>query len=272
MLKIALTIMMAGLMTHMGDDTLPGPDMKNGVILVEAQHHDPTIFIGGDQLIPAQSDPYEFELPDDSEVYFSAKGMLDGQAKASNQFQKYTPTLNEPRTNMLVHDDAKKMKKRNDVAAQVFYPAGELDIRFFQRDKGHFLRNGKTVEVECVPAVTQFTATPIPTGNVTMTIVRNGKVLETKTLRADSEVWVTNLPPKDPTLPDAVYERHFQEYRKLMIGKAGVLSEIAIVKRSAERCSAGPILPSRAAAAPGPFFPVHILIDDHPACTNTDYP
>src|SRR5688572_15216304 len=102
LLDTVFTIYMTGLMTHIGDDRVAGPDLKTHVALVvDRQHmqHRPMICVPGEDLYGGAvgDPPLEIDLNQGDKVTF--EGLIAGRALASPDFRSYVPTLEEPLTN-----------------------------------------------------------------------------------------------------------------------------------------------------------------------------
>ena len=265
MLLAAFTIYITGMATHIGDDSIAGKDLKHGAAFVVADHHTPVILLAGSQMIPAESGIVTIDLQDGDHITLEG-GVTAGKAEASIRFQQFVPSLAEPFTNMLMHEDPKKLAKHSKTIF-LTYPKGDLDIALFHKEQAEFYREGSKVRTQCVPALTEFTASA--TGNVTLRVKRaKGDVV--RTLEPDAAILIRNDVPSNHTPTPDELEKHFTKY-------AGVLKKrniftparIATVKAIATPCDQTPVATSATFVVIPGWEP---KIADQPECTNTDWP
>jgi hypothetical protein len=264
LLATTFTIYMTGLMTHVGDDRIAGEDLKRGVAIVIDGHHTPEIIIAGKYVDPTGD--FQQTLVEHDRITFTGGGLIPGVAAADPRFQSYMPSLAEPFTNMLIDDDVKILARHENVS-YLIYPTGKLDIACFYEVQAEFLREKDHVRRQCVPAVTQFTATTLPAERIMMTITDDQmNVKFHESLTPDAIVWIRNEPVH---LDPGELRRHFMKYVGVMKRRSMFMTRqlAAVDKNFAYPCSVASVLPK----CPKP--PVSkLLVSEDPACTNTDWP
>ena len=290
LLDTVFTIYMTGLMTHIGDDRVGGPDLKTHVaVLVDRQHrqHRPIICVDGEHLYGGDeaTPPYTAELRQGDRIMF--EGLIAGRALASRAFEDYVPTLEEPITNALLHDKPRKDEIHDDVVASMKFPKGELGIAWYHQYQADFIRDNRIVRSQCVPEATRFTTNSSYTDKVTMRIVHTQGLPTEVDLEPDAVVALWNQPDAED---DQERETHFTNYigvlkPRFMLG----IRHVARV-RAGDPCRLGPQRPTPLpmcsptslvdpeerhngmTSAMHKAINVVIVLSDHPSCTNTDWP
>ena len=292
--ETTLTIIMTGLMTHIGDGQTAGKDLKSHMVVVRdrdaIQHKRPAF------LIIAKADVEEasfapvggfyihfFENYD--EISFSG-GIKAGAADASQKFQDFTPSLKEPFAKGVIPSDVRSKKPKNkhpNVVAKMFYPEGLLTISAFHTLKGTFDPSDEPPFDRCVPRATSFVA---PTTDfVTMTIAHEDGTSSTLKLKPSSRIVMYNQTHGNDDAAGAV---HYSNYMGVLRRKYFLFPVELTLPKSDGPCLETPTLPANTTVgalfgldptpagrtdASAEFVPfIRYFISDHPACTNTDYP
>ncbi|HYC61936.1 MAG TPA: hypothetical protein VEK79_20465 [Thermoanaerobaculia bacterium] len=292
-----LILWMFGLMTHIGDDTIGGLDVKEGVALVSDQHHLP--FMGIIDRIDTTPRFRLHEFKQGDEVIFE-DGVEAGGASASAAFQSFTPTLGEPITNSLLDEPIKEMRPHDDVVAWIHYPQGDLDIIGLKTYEGKFSRRGDFVRSQCVPASTVFKTTA--TQNVvTMYVKRGDRSRVPFDLEGLTLIIIINEPSLRNTLHTPDVSLHFTNYGRLLERRYGIVPRNIASVMDGNPCARpealspnttlGMLLPQvlpqvqqltqgvdvqsglRHAVAPASLdVLLRIFVAEHSSCTNTDWP
>lgn len=282
-----LVILMAGLMTHVGNDTDAGPDRKEYVAIVKDDHSSHKPFILIEERFNNEGEDILYYLKPGDVITFERGGVVSGSAVASEQFVQFVPTLTEPLTNSLLAEAVKKNKDHDETVARVQYPEGELFV-FFHETKARFVRGNDVVRVQCVPELTAFVTET--TGDVTMKITHRNGDYEDYSLKPDSLVEIVN----QEHAGDA--SEHFSNYRGMLRRRYLVVRRAMPTVEEDGPCHEIPQLPpnltlgelpnvflatrlakanttkvgSTPTARTGSVFDMRL--SEHPACTNTDYP
>jgi hypothetical protein len=293
----ALAILMTGLMTHMGEQQ-SGTEVKTHVVLVKEQNPAHAVVpyaVFRVMDVDTSSGPpptefvrsgnyYLYEFQDRDEVEFSG-GVSPGDAKPTPAFDQYTISLRRPLTNGSINPKPKskaKNDRHHNVFAKLFYPKGGLGIAYYHPVKASFPFGGPASD--CVPRVTAFVAET--TANIAMTVTHeNGQTTVLK-LKPTALVGIYNQHDGG----HAFAKEHFLSYMGILVPSA-VLGLMA--PDEGGTCGLTPQLPPNIsavgllaayasqhglAAGSSPAVAAHgsrgldMVLSDHPACTNTDYP
>jgi hypothetical protein len=291
--EVILTMWMIGLMTHVGDDSVGGKDIKSAVAVVagkEGHHHAGIIIFDRiDSVLRVQFAPV---VPRD-EVTFEGV-MPNGGAHATADFQSFMPTLTEPVTNSMVDEWVKKQEPHDGIA-WIHYPGGTVDIYRLKTNEGLFFRGNDFVRSQCVPAVTSFSTTT--DGDVTMYVKHADRTRTRFEIEGKALLVVINEPDSSPSPAEAPF--HFTNYDVLLERRYGVVPRHVASVRQGDRCEHAKALNENTTLGdlldeflPGPFpqslapsqqdlTPQHrsaidlllnIRAGEQPACTNTDWP
>jgi hypothetical protein len=289
LLDTVLTIWMAGLMTHVGDDSIAGMDLKSHVVIVTDRantQHKPTLVV----LVPDFA--ASFDLQPGDRITFM--GLPPGRAKADRKFQDYAPSLTEPITNALLDDAPKMNQQHKNITASLEYPNGDLNILVYHTKEANYILNNKVVRHQCVPRLTQFKTTA--TNPYTLTITHAGNRPPTSLyISTDALVLLVNQPPphdSDHQPSKAEARAHFANYEGILKRRNLVTPRrLAVVEASEDDCGAGLTLPDDFDIfdLPGQLFASTdafaqlataarsssdrvIFLSANPACANTDWP
>lgn len=297
----ALVILMTGLITHVGNDAVGGPDVKSYAAVVKDDHsgHKPFIYVEGRFTRNGVDIIYELK-PGDNITF---EGIAPGGAEATPDFLQDTPSLAEPITQSLIHDAVKMGKDHDEVVAKLVYPAGALYIVDYHYQQSEFYRGDNLVRTQCVPSLTAFygeSTTPI-----TMIIEHTGGTRTPYDLSDEAIVALVNQadPPQQPTDDEAT--EHFRNYGRLLKRRYAVIPRRTASVKAGCDCLKLPTLPegtrvrnlatvfltqyattlAKPFASVGPAAaatshsgvtshasPIDMRISEHPACTNTDWP
>jgi hypothetical protein len=290
-----LTIWMFGLMTHVGNDKVGGPDKKEAVAIVSdtnGTHHRPVMYVedshGGWLYEFRQGDHVRFE-----------EGVTAGRAAATAEFTSYTPTLFEPLTNSLLDEPVKEKRTQGRVVAWIHYPQGTLGIVGLKYSEAKFFRGNDFVRSQCVPASSWFDA---PTHDRVAMIITHDDDGSSDTYHLDPNAFILVVNESEGSDPS----RHFANYGGLLERRFGVIPRAIARVEEGNPCDHPEALPpnmtlgdfiqqlgnrSRFArvkqlnlrtgtkgtsrvshSALAPDLLLRILVSDDPACTNTDWP
>jgi hypothetical protein len=293
LIKAALVIVMTGLMTHIGDDTVAGPDFKSAAAIVldkHDTHHHPTLMVRKCFVNETDANDVEYHLQPNDRIKFR-HGVSLGYAETSTAFVQYTPSLAEPLTNSLVDEPIKDTAKHGNVVAWLEYPEGMLDIFWYHTAKAKFFRGSNFVRNQCVPKATYFAATT--TDVVFIDIHHDDGSTTTIPLKQDALVEITNQGDIPLSTDNVAGSAHFANYSGLLERRFGIVPKDVARVESGTRCEqsptlSGPITTRRLAARLSTQFPtiaaelamggdcddgnVGFEASEHPACTNTDWP
>ncbi len=295
--ETVLVILMLGLMTHVGDEKIGGPDPKNAVAIIADRnntHHVPVLYAFTDFSTP----PFTYHFLPHDRVTF-VKGVSAGAARTTCDFRDYTPSILEPLTNSLVDEPVTRAERHKSVAAWIDYPEGELGRVGYQPDEANFFRGSDLVRTQCVPAATYFFAKTETNDDILMQIEHDdGEKVEVPLTR-NAFIFVVNQPtlPLPPT--DPIASAHFANYGSVLKRRYGVVPRRIASVAAGDPCTLPGTLPRNttlgdlalqfvttrllvtdairalqmqnqlAAATPEVF---KIRVSEHPACTNTDWP
>jgi hypothetical protein len=306
--ETTLTILMAGLMTHLGDTH----EMKNHVVLVRdvesAEEFAPYALFREDEVQGTPSSTFKhvgefwvYLFQPGDEVRFSGAVNHSADARATERFRDHVISLRRPLTYLAVNPKVKSKDPHQDhsnVIAKLFYPAGTLDIAAYQPRQSSFPVQGPASG--CVPRITKFFSNHANAGSVTMTVAHGDPTKKSSIkLKSGAVIGIVNQAHGVRRAASTSPEKdHFRNYMGILVpdvnpgmmvpdlgGRCTEAPQIKGVTTPAQMMAAYPwpedSMPRDAAAGTSAMHHanratltpwIDFLIDDHPACTNTDYP
>lgn len=287
--ETTVAILMAGLMTHVGNDTIAGEDPKTHVMMARDRTnaaHTPVLWVLTNKLSEI------IYLKPGDKIRF--ENLVKGTAKAQPDFQSYTPSLAEPISHGFLSDAARKNERDRNFFASMEYPEGKLSILFYHNNEANFLRRNRVVRHQCVPRFTLFLSEKSNKDHVRMYIEpsHQGYV----ELTGGALIFLINQPLHRGPVSNAKANEHFANYGS-MVKRRNLVTwpRLAAIEegdpcgRPAEQklpddiyiddIVGGLSLPAvalnfqkLATDSSGQKALFHILLSANPSCTNTDWP
>jgi len=231
------SVEIAGLVCHIANTENAGDEFYKHAALVDEQtHHQPYIYIFGDDLIPRQTLPFfqeikKYELISFESASGRAGGIKAGLARADARFRNAVPSLQVVTEKANIDGAIKTAGRNSNVLAYVRYCEGSLTSgAHFPMQAEYRLNDTVVIPIQCAAAFTEFFAEDHGhnTNVVISKVPQNGGdpvKVRSVTVRSGGRVVISNTTTHGGP-------RHFEHYKKLTDAET-----VAMVVKSFDPCN-----------------------------------